>query len=99
MEANHREGNREPINLEWHLELNLEDKSMANAYDSRPLSSFHGCNLRLSRRIIIIRRLLELGIALNSLQTPPQVITRTAPRWAFLSSYFTAEDIEVLRVS
>lgn len=38
---------------------------MAKAYDSGPLSSFHGCSLLfLSRRIIIIRCLLESDTAL-----------------------------------
>lgn len=70
---------------------------MANAYDSRPLSSFHGCNLLfLSGRIIIIRYLLEMGSARRPLQTPPQVIGRTAPRGVFLS-YFTAVEMEAVR--
>lgn len=67
MEVKNREGNREFISFEWYLELNLEDKFMVNVYDFRLLSSFYGCNFRLFRRIIIIRRLLELGIVLNSL--------------------------------
>lgn len=54
MKANHREPIREPTGLEWHLKLKLEDKSMANAYDSRPPSSFHGCKLLfLTKKIII----------------------------------------------
>lgn len=93
-------GHQEATGLEWHLKWSLEDKFMANACDSRPLSSFHGCNLLfLSRRIIIIRYLLESGIELNALHTPPRVIIRTTAGWTLLSSCFTAEEIEALNVS
>lgn len=64
MKANHREGRQGGYSLERHLGLSLEDKSMAKAYDSGPLSSFHGCNLLSLSRRIIIRCLLESDTAL-----------------------------------
>ena len=63
------------ISLEWHLEVNLENKSMANACDSGPLSSSHGCSLlSLSRRVVIIMGSLESGIALRTSHPSPRVV-------------------------